>query len=69
MSSPEKGGGGLIRGGALNRGFTVQMTAQNAKIQALFIIMEKSCSKKKGQPPNRVNLSKRLYEKYIDPFA
>ena len=31
--------------------------------------MEKSCPGKKGQPPSRVNLSKRLYEKYIDPFA
>ena len=31
--------------------------------------MEKSCPRKEGHPPNRVNFSERLYEKKVDPFA
>ena len=31
--------------------------------------MEKSCPGKEGHPPSRVNFSKHLYEKKVDPFA
>ena len=31
--------------------------------------MEKSCPEKEGHPPSRVNFSKCLYEKKVDPFA
>ena len=31
--------------------------------------MEKTCSEKKGHPPNIVNLKERLYEKNVDSFA
>ena len=31
--------------------------------------MEKSCPGQEGHPPSRVNFSKRLYEKNVDPFA
>ena len=31
--------------------------------------MEKSCPRKEGHPPSRVNFSECLYEKKVDPFA
>ena len=31
--------------------------------------MEKSCPGQEGHPPSRVNLTERLYEKKVDPFA
>ena len=33
------------------------------------IYMEKSCPRKEGNTPSRVNFSERLYEKKVDPFA
>ena len=33
------------------------------------VYMEKSCPEKEGHPPSRVNFSKCLYEKKVDPFA
>ena len=33
------------------------------------VYMEKSCPGQEGHPPSRVNLSERLYEKKVDPFA
>ena len=31
--------------------------------------MEKSCPRREGHPPSRVNFSERFYEKNVDPFA